>query len=186
VSLHSRHPHADPPTEWAPLEPEPGPATPPPGEFDLGPVPATRARGLPLTDTMPLTTPDGVRWIAYVEGFPRESPRFRHRTILPGRRLRFDSASGSWISPVVPAGAPFLSQARLRELLRRAQPFPSPATPPRIPTCVVIWRWMAGRLARAVRWGFAMAGETHRRWREDRASAAARLHLAMASIRRRG
>jgi hypothetical protein len=135
---------------------------------------------------MPLTTADGVRWIAYVEGFPRESLRFRNRTMLPGRRLRFDSASGSWISLIVPAGAPFLSQGQLTELLRRAQPFPPPFIPPRVPRHVLFWRWMVERMVRGVRWGFALAGETHRRWREDRARAAARLHLAVASIRRRG
>jgi hypothetical protein len=161
--------------------------TPSPAEFDPEPAPAIRPQGLPLTDTMPLTTADGVRWIAYVEGFPRESPRgFRDRAMLPGRRLRFDSASGSWISLVVPAGAPFLSPGRLTELLRRAQPYPPPYTPPRVPKRVMFRRWMVERMMRGVRWGRAVAGEAHRRWQEDRARAATRLHLAMASIRRRG
>lgn len=186
MSHHSYHPTVTPPTEWAPLEldPETGPAVT--GQLRPEHAPSIRPRGLPLTETMPFTTPDGVRWVAYIEGFPRESRPFRNRTLLPGRRLRFDSDCGSWVSSEVPAGAPFLPEARLTELLRRAQPYPPPCVPAQASMRIGVWRWMMESATRSVRWGGKAAAELHRRWRQNRHRASARLHLAMASIRRRG
>ena len=76
---------------------------------------------------MPFTDRGGVGWLAYIEGVPTDrSPRLRGRTTLPGRRLRFDSATESRLTTQVPAGSPFLSDARLQSLLDDAQPVPPP------------------------------------------------------------
>jgi hypothetical protein len=76
-----------------------------------------------------------VGWLAYIEGVPTDRPpRLQGRTTLPGRRLRFDSATESRMTTQVPAGSPFLSDARLQSLLDDAQPVPPPAptTPPAV------------------------------------------------------
>lgn len=79
---------------------------------------------------MPFTDGGGVGWLAYIEGVPTDRrPRLQGRTTLPGRRLRFDSATESRMTTQVPAGSPFLSDARLQSLLDDAQPVPPP--PPR-------------------------------------------------------
>ena len=84
-------------------------------------------RGHPLTESMPLTDADGVCWLAYVEAVPASRPpRRQDRVTLPGRRLRFDSATEARTTTPVPAGSPFLSDARLRCLLDAAQPVPPP------------------------------------------------------------
>ncbi len=84
-------------------------------------------RGNPLTESVPFTDADGVCWLAYIEGIPAgRLPRLRGRVTLPGRRLRFDSAPESRTTTPVPAGSPFLSDARLRRLLDAAQPVPPP------------------------------------------------------------
>ena len=84
-------------------------------------------RGHPLTESMPLTDADGVCWLAYVEAVPASRPpRRQDRVTLPGRRLRFDSATEARTTTPVPAGSPFLSDARLRRLLDAAQPVPPP------------------------------------------------------------
>ena len=72
-----------------------------------------------LTETMPFTDRAGVCWLVYIEGVPREpTPRPPwERATMPGRRLRFDSAIESRTSMDVPAGSPFLSDARLQRLL---------------------------------------------------------------------
>jgi hypothetical protein len=76
-------------------------------------------RGNPLTEVMELTARDGQRWVAYVDGLPPlEGPRpLLKQTILPRRRLRFDSATESRVNPELPAGAPFLTEGRLLGLL---------------------------------------------------------------------
>jgi hypothetical protein len=67
---------------------------------------------------MELTTRDGVPWVAYIEGIPAtRRHRLLRQTVLPGRRLRFDSPTESRVSPELPAGSPFLSEQRLRRLL---------------------------------------------------------------------
>ena len=79
--------------------------------------------GLPLTESMEHTATDGTCWLAYIEGIPSPPQRrWRRQTLLPGRRLRFDSVSGSRTITPVPAGAPFLTEGRLQELLDRATP----------------------------------------------------------------
>jgi hypothetical protein len=103
---------------------------------ELGPIVVSPnrlyPRGNPLTESMPFTAYDGEYWLAYVEGMPADPPpRWRHRAIIPGRRLRFDSAFDSRVSPVLPAGSPFLPEAVLRELLDAAEPVPPPPHPAR-------------------------------------------------------
>jgi hypothetical protein len=92
-------------------------------------VPATPfyPQSNPLTESTPFTDADGVCWLAYIEGVPPgRSPRRRGRVTLPGRRLRFDSATESRTTPHVPAGSPFLVDEHLRRLLDAAQPVPPP------------------------------------------------------------
>jgi hypothetical protein len=75
-------------------------------------------RGNPLTEVMELRTPDGTLWVAYIDGLPAARPRrFLKQTVLPGRRLRFDSATESRAARELPAGSPFLSDRRLIDLL---------------------------------------------------------------------
>lgn len=80
-------------------------------------------RGNPLTESMPFTDGDGVCWLAYIEGVPATPrPRLWSQTVLPGRRLRFDSPTESRVTRRLPAGSPFLADARLQSLLDEAQP----------------------------------------------------------------
>lgn len=84
-------------------------------------------RGNALTPEMELTAPNGVEWIAYIEGVPAQpAGRLLRRTVLPGRRLRFDSADESRLSPELPAGSPFLREPRLLALLLASRPLPEP------------------------------------------------------------
>ncbi len=84
-------------------------------------------RGDPLTESMPFTDAEGVCWLAYVEAVPPgRPPRRPDQAMLPGRRLRFESATESRATTHVPAGAPFLGDAGLRRLLDGAQPVPAP------------------------------------------------------------
>ncbi|MGH2709463.1 MAG: hypothetical protein ACRDJK_14380, partial [Actinomycetota bacterium] len=56
-------------------------------------------RGNALTESMPLLASDGIRWLAYIEGVPPDPPRWLWRqAVLPGRRLRFDSANESRVT----------------------------------------------------------------------------------------
>jgi hypothetical protein len=120
---------------------------------------------------MPFTDRDGVAWLAYVEGIPADPPpRWRHRAVIPGRRLRFDSAFDSRMSPLLPAGSPFLPEAFLRELLEAAEPLPPPPHPARRrddagprSTAVTRWATHARNQARstAARWA--------ERWRQGAA-----------------
>lgn len=115
-------------------------------------------RGNPLTEGMNLTTHDGVRWTAYIDGYsPGRPRRLLAQTVLPGRRLRFDSASESRISPALPAGSPFLDERRLLALLATSSLLPEPEPSP--PALLRRQRWQAriaaGR-ARCVRRGHAL------------------------------
>ena len=102
------------------------PQAPPRRPQGVPPTPL-HPRGNPLTESMPFTDADGVCWLAYIEGVPAgRLPRLRGRVTLPGRRLRFDSAPESRTTTPVPAGSPFLSEARVRRLLDAAQPVPPP------------------------------------------------------------
>jgi hypothetical protein len=85
------------------------------------------ARGVALTDSVCFTDREGGQWLVYVEALP--APRgtgFWHRTRMPGRALRFDSADESRASPTRPAGAPYLSDQQLQDLLDQAQPMTDP------------------------------------------------------------
>ncbi len=107
--------HLGPPPHAPPRRPQGVPPTP------------FYPRGNPLTESTPFTDADGVCWLAYIEGVPAgRLPRRRGRVALPGRRLRFDSAPESRTTTQVPAGSPFLSDARLQRLLDTAQPVPPP------------------------------------------------------------
>jgi hypothetical protein len=80
-------------------------------------------RGNPLTESMEFTDRDGAVWLAYIEGGRRDPRRqVGSATILPDRHLRFDSATESRFTSLVPAGSPFLAEARLQSLLDEAQP----------------------------------------------------------------
>ncbi len=82
-------------------------------------------RGDPLTQSMEFRDRDGAAWLAYVEGAPGAPRRKRGRTtVLPERHLRFDSATQSLFTPLVPAGSPFLAEGRLQSLLEISQPDP--------------------------------------------------------------
>jgi hypothetical protein len=136
-------------------------------------------RGNPLTESMPFTDGDGVRWLAYIEGVPpARRPRLLSQTVLPGRRLRFDSATESRITADLPAGSPFLADARLQFLLHEAGPVPplASATSSRPDSSilehpVIEWATRAGDLGRAVvadwsrqwRRGASRRGTLHRR-----------------------
>lgn len=88
-------------------------------------------RGNPLTESMPFLASDGVYWLAYIEGVPSDPPpRLWRQVVLPGRRLRFDSANESRVTSHLPAGSPFLTDGRLQSLLDEAQLVPSPAPSP--------------------------------------------------------
>ena len=79
-------------------------------------------RGNPLTESMEFTDRDGAAWLAYIEGGgPAPSAQPTSITVLPERHLRFDSASESRFTSLVPAGSPFLGEARLQSLLDNAQ-----------------------------------------------------------------
>lgn len=106
-------------------------------------------RGNPLTEVMELTARDGVRWVAYIDGLPpARQRRLLQRTVLPGRRLRFDSATASRVSPELPAGSPFLTERRLLGLLAASRPMPEVEPPPPSRALLRRRRWQAS-IARA-------------------------------------
>jgi hypothetical protein len=121
-------------------------------------------RGNPLTESMEFTDRDGAVWLAYIEGGRRDPRRqVGSATVLPDRHLRFDSATESRFTSLVPAGSPFLAEARLQSLLDEAQPdLPlalttvSPAPGDR----VIEWS------TRAVKSGREASADWYRRWRQ--------------------
>jgi hypothetical protein len=124
-------------------------------------------RGNPLTESMPFTAQDGTSWLAYIEGVPHAPIVYGARPSLPPRRLRFDSANESRVTAELPAGSPFLSDARLETLLDRAQPIAPPTTASWEPIESTV------QLRRAIEWSTraGKAGVTTlagwaRRWRE--------------------
>ncbi|MGH7516526.1 MAG: hypothetical protein ACREOC_03515 [Gemmatimonadales bacterium] len=126
--------------------------------------------GLPLTDSMELTARDGTCWLAYIEGIPSPPPRrWRRQTRFPARRLRFDSVYESRATTPVPAGAPFLTEVRLQELLDRAAPLQdfdlSAAVRPDLRRRIVPSATRAARLAAAVLAAAAVAQGGRRRRR---------------------
>lgn len=79
-------------------------------------------RGHPLTESMEFRDRSGVVWLVYIEG--RALPPSQESadlTALPERHLRFDSATESRYTPVLPAGSPFLPDRRLQSLLDGAR-----------------------------------------------------------------
>jgi hypothetical protein len=111
-------------------------------------------RGNPLTDVMELTARDGIGWVAYIDGLPPTRPRrFLKQTVLPERRLRFDSAIESRVSPERPAGSPFLTERRLLDLLGASRLLPEVGAPPPSHALLRRRRWQAsiarGRALRA-------------------------------------
>ena len=106
-------------------------------------------RGNPLTEVMEVTGPDGVPWVAYIDGLPPARPaRFFPRTALPGRRLRFDSLAESRANSTLPAGSPFLSERRLLDLLAASSRLPDVEACPPSPALLRRRRWEA-RIAAA-------------------------------------
>ena len=82
-------------------------------------------RGNPLTESMEFSDRDGAVWLVYIEGASRAPGwQLESGTALPDRHLRFDSASESRFTSHLPAGSPFLAEARLQSLLDEAQPDP--------------------------------------------------------------
>jgi hypothetical protein len=97
---------------------------------------------MPLTQVMEFTDSGGTAWLAYVEATPPVRRwRFLSEAVLPGRRLRFDSANESRATSTVPAGSPFLPEFRLQVLLSEAAALP--ATQAMEPASVNAWqhRW---------------------------------------------
>lgn len=131
------------------------------------PRPTLIPRGIPLTESMPFTGRDGGQWLAYIEGAPPEHPwGMWYRTMLPQRRLRFDSASESRVAELVPPGAPFLAEHRLQLLLESARPVPPP--PPVVRSRYKPWRrnLIVRWLSRAADVGDAVRAESAHRWRQ--------------------
>ena len=72
---------------------------------------------------MEFTDRDGAGWLAYIESTQQAPGKQRgSASVLPDRHLRFDSATESRFTSLVPAGSPFLAEARLLSLLDEAQP----------------------------------------------------------------
>jgi hypothetical protein len=124
-------------------------------------------RGNTLTESMPFTARDGGHWLVYIEGIPEPRGHWWPRATIPGRHLRFDSVAESRVTTELPAGSPFLADARLQDLLDRAHPVPlSPASrwqPPESPVHrhrAIQWAARAGKL------GSAVLAAWSRRWRE--------------------
>ena len=121
-------------------------------------------RGNPLTQSMTFTDRDGAVWLAYVEGAePAPTGRLRKPTVLPGRRLRFDSATESRFTTSVPAGSPWLAEARLQSLLDQARPDQPPAATAEAPTA---GDWVVEWPLRAAKSGQEAVAGGYRRWQE--------------------
>ena len=105
-------------------------------------------RGNPLTDWMEFTDRDGAVWLAYIESAePAPVKQRGSASILPARHLRFDSLTESRFMSLVPAGSPFLPEARLQSLLDEAQPYVTPAAATSPPA-----RTFSNPMYRAVEW----------------------------------
>jgi hypothetical protein len=89
--------------------PEPAPAKP------------SYARGNPLTHSVTFTDMGGTCWLVYVEPAPPEPALWPNAAVIPGRRLRFDSVDRSVTVSPFPAGAPFLQERTLQNLLDQTQ-----------------------------------------------------------------
>ncbi len=80
------------------------------------------SRGNALTPTVNFVDRDGARWLVYLEAGPAIPALWPNAALIPTRRLRFDSVDQSVVATrAVPAGAPYLREATLQELLDNAQ-----------------------------------------------------------------
>jgi len=121
-------------------------------------------RGNPLTLAMEFTDRAGTAWLAYVEGAEKvPTRRLRKPTTLPGRRLRFDSATESRFTTRVPAGCPWLPESRLRTLLDEAGPDQPPTEPTAAP---VAGDWVVEWPLRAAKSGQEAVADGYRRWQK--------------------
>src|SRR5215218_9123081 len=123
-------------------------------------------RGNPLTESMEFTDRDGVVWLAYIEGAPLTPSEQRGRAaVLPDRHLRFDSPVESRFASHVPAGSPFLAEARLQSLLDNAEPdipMASTTDSPKRALIGPVTEWSA----RAVESGREVIADGSRCWQE--------------------
>jgi hypothetical protein len=125
-------------------------------------------RGNPLTESMEFTDRAGTVWLAYIEG-ARPAPRKPRKSaiLLPGRHLRFDSATESRFTSRVPAGSPFLAKARLQSLLDEAEPdVPSHSTAASARSLSSPGHRVVQWSTRAVESGREAIGDCSRRWQE--------------------
>ena len=120
-------------------------------------------RGNPLTKSATFTDRDGARWLAYIEGAEPPASRRRRKAVLPGRRLRFDGATESRFTSSVPAGCPFLTEARLRSLLDEARPDHPSAETAAAPAA---GDWVVEWPLRAAKSGQEVVADGYRRWQE--------------------
>jgi hypothetical protein len=124
-------------------------------------------RGNPLTESMEFADRDGTVWLAYVEGGQGSPLReVGSASTLPDRHLRFDSATESRFTALLPAGSPFLAEARLQSLLDESQPDPALSRTTDSPAGVVsIPEYRALALSdRAVESGREAIAAWSRRW----------------------
>ena len=97
------------------VESDPVPVTPP------EPAKPSYARGNPLTHSVTFVDTSGTCWLVYVEPAPPQPALWPNAAVLPGRRLRFDSLDQSVTVSPFPAGAPFLQEQALQQLLDQGQ-----------------------------------------------------------------
>ena len=134
------------------------------------PPPFSHPRGNPLTQSMEFTDRDGAAWLTYIEGCAQSCPERQPTSaaVLPARHLRFDSATESRFTASLPAGSPFLSEARLQSLLDAARSDPPPASTVGSPG-----RTLFGPGQRLARWVRAAGARREaiadwpRRWRQS-------------------
>jgi hypothetical protein len=128
-------------------------------------------RGNPLTDWMEFTDRAGAVWLAYIESAQPAPGKHRgSASVLPDRYLRFDSATESRFTSLVPAGSPFLAEPRLQSLLDDAQPDLPLAAPTSSPARALsnpryrLFEWST----QAVDSGRAAIADWPRRWHVTR------------------
>jgi hypothetical protein len=124
-------------------------------------------RGNPLTESMEFADLNGTVWLAYIEGAQGSPIReVGSASNLPDRHLRFDSATESRFTAHLPAGSPFLVEARLQSLLDESQPDSSLAQTTDSPArAVSIPEYRAVALStRAVESGREAIAAWSRRW----------------------
>jgi len=85
------------------------------------PAKPSYARGNPLTHSVTFVDTSGTCWLVYVEPAPPQPALWPNAAVLPGRRLRFDSLDQSVTVSPFPAGAPFLQEQALQQLLDQGQ-----------------------------------------------------------------